>query len=474
MFSNSKIKWYDYYNNDTADKNMVLMRSEYILKNDLLIARRRYAKSYQFAKLNSIDEFIHLFNNTASELCTYHAVLTNTLRYLYFDVDIKLTKPLHKYDKVQLILVICNVLNKFNSHYHIRFNIPRYAHNWLIWDATRIEKFSLHIINTDIIMDYKMQHNYCTHINQWIKNNDKLQKFKINVDEVFDDNVYSANYQLWRLPENHNGNIHSKLTLYNKSMTLKEQFISNFMINITKSDSYKKHCSNHSTTSKPAVHIQSIKILNIQKSNVQKLRVHNLPLLPINIQNKLYLIFGNGFMLSKMHDNKNTNINYRIKNHYCPIAKRVHLSNTAKIVLCNTSKKDMFFAYIRYYCMDEDCYNKGKYYSLSKCLLYPWIFDCMNHLESAIIQDIDVKIQQLFKMNILEICDESKKYFILKNKKLQFNTDSIIVSTFFENHIYHTICKKSNISMCYRSTKHKYANYGLFCCYCKTCDDYLN
>ena len=168
-------KWYEFYNNNNQPKNKVLIQSEFILDTDLIVAKKIGPKTFQFSKFNNISQFINCYNNTVTINQTYYAVLTNSLRYLYFDVDYKTFVRLEGSKKCKLICEIQNLLNEFNNYYHMKFNIKKNINNWLIWDGTRNNKFSLHLINTDIILNYKMQYDYCVKINNWIKKNNKLQ-----------------------------------------------------------------------------------------------------------------------------------------------------------------------------------------------------------------------------------------------------------------------------------------------------------
>ena len=485
-------KWYAYYNNIAESKCNVLTKSEYILHCNLIIARRISCKIFQFARLNDIDEFINLHNNTPIENRTYYAVLTKSSRYLYLDIDYKLNKPLNNKQKCLLIGKIRNVLNTFNNYHYMKFGIKKAKNKWLIWDATRCNKFSLHIINTNIILKNKAQYIYCNHLNAWIKNNNVFKNFDIKCD-VFDNNIYHDNYQLWRLPHNHNCNGNSILKLHIDQMSLWDQFNINFMCNVSqhnmsenkvseyKFNTYAKNNKMHK------LKLQSTILTDCKynsNSSINKLQL-NIPTEVSTISKlstiphqKISDIFGNNYNLTYMQNKDSSEIQYRIKNHFCPIADRKHLRNTGKLIFCNFNVLNNNFRYIKYYCMDQNCHYNGRYYSLSNVLLRPWIFDNMLRLPLSIIQKTDICINILFVENKLKFRKNSSKYYIIKNTKLKFyrdnKEDNIIWSSFFENHIIHTVCNESNISVCYRSKDHKWAKeYGLFCCYCKKCKDYV-
>ena len=491
-------QWYAFYSNEAESKCNVLTKSEYILHCNIIIARRISSKLFQFAKLNDIDEFIHLHNNTPIANRTYYAVLTKSLRYLYLDIDYKLSTPLNNRQKCLLIGKIKNVLNTFNNCYYMKFGFENVKNKWLIWDATRCNKFSLHIINTNIILKNKTQYIYCNQLNAWIRNNNIFKNFAIKCD-VFDNNIYHDNYQLWRLPDNHNCDRNSILKLHINQISLWDQFNINFMCNISECNmsernmsEYKlnKYFSNnnmHNTKLQNSMfinHKYKSNVFNMHSTEIDK-KVLNDPKKVATIsglstlqQQQICDIFGNEYTLTHMKNKNFPNIQYRIKSHFCPIANRKHLRNTGTLIFCNFNVPNNDFKYIKYYCTDQNCHRIGKYYSLSNILLRPWIFDNMIHLPLEVIQETDICIDALFVKNILKFRKNSPKYYIFKNNKLKFyehnNKDNLIWSSFFENHIVHSVCNESNITLCYRSKDHKWVrDWGAFCCYCKKCGKFI-
>ena len=460
------IRWYEFYNNIDQPKNKVLAKSEYITKSDLLVAKKIGPKTFQFTKIDDLNQFIRIYDITPLEHRTFYAILTNDFRYLYFDIDCKTNISLNINTKHSLIEKLKNLINQFTNSYYMKFGITKVTNNWLIWDATRCNKFSLHFINTDIVLDYQTQYQYCDKINKWIKNNNKLAEYHINID-LFDKNVYHSNYQLWRLPENHNCDVNSKLKLYNKKMLLIDQLKINFMTNIPQNE---KHKFLHNDMFNLEMKKQKVKKINDVSHEYNKFTTLSLT---IYMKTKLYSLFGNDYILINMPHDSNVNVHYRIKNHYCPIAKRIHSNNTGKLIFCNINIRNNEMLYIKYFCMNINCQNHGQYHSLCKNMFYPWIFNHMMELSFSIIKNIDKGINTLFHRNILKFRENSKKYFIIKNNKLLFGENNVVVSTFFENHVFHTQCNCSDVTLCYRSPHHKWARYGLFNSYCRKCDEYL-
>ena len=84
----------------------------------------------------------------------FYTVLTSSARYLYLDIDYKWDINDHciRNTKIRLINIITRQLSQFISTYGIQFNMNVNNSNLIIWDATRSDKFSLHIIHNGYIM----------------------------------------------------------------------------------------------------------------------------------------------------------------------------------------------------------------------------------------------------------------------------------------------------------------------------------
>ena len=163
--------WYPYFNNKINASKDVLMRNENVYFSDIIVARMEKSKSPQFAKLKNIDEFIKLYDSCSIDDRTFYAVFINNMRHLYIDVDYPLKHKLKFKAKNQLIIKIIKALNEFNYTYASKHKIKIHKQKWIIWDATRNDKFSLHMINNDVICDCAVMHDYIIKFDKWCKKN---------------------------------------------------------------------------------------------------------------------------------------------------------------------------------------------------------------------------------------------------------------------------------------------------------------
>ena len=523
-----QLVWYPYFNNEINSSKDVLMRNELIYLTDIIIARMVKDKSPQFTKLNNIDEFITLYNKFSIDDRTFYAVLVNDLRYLYIDIDYPLKKKMDINAKNQLIIQIINALNKFNYIYASKYKMKIHKKQWMIWDATRDNKFSLHMINDDIICHCEIMHKYIIEFGEWVKKNNI-----ISINCVIDTSVYSTKYQLWKLPGNHGGNINSYLRLItydllptqplfiNKyKLSFKHELQKNFMHQIkqkcwhnnhqqkrygksmsnnnisinrqydnnnemNQQDSYdeslstnnitiKKQCNNNNEMNQNNDYEKSVLTnrISIKKQCGNNIEM-NLQI--IDAQNEkyekiLHKIFGQEYKLTMITNKNICNDVKRINKHWCPIAKRIHKSNSGKIQLYI---KD-HLKYIKYFCMDEDCHNKWEYYSLTTGIIRPWLFITVSDLNKKIIYELDVFINLLLKQRIICYAQNILKHEIISMNTIILYKNNDIFSTFMHNNVIHYQCSISDMSLSYKNPNHKYIKFGKITLYCRNCKKFYN
>lgn len=466
MFFWKKVKFYKYFKlgKDNTSKDDILIKNEIVKENDVLIAWRNNGY-FSFAKFFNVDHFINFYNNCTDKQKSFYAVFINDERYLYVDIDYKLIFPIDDNKKKRLIYYLLHLLDTFTQ-----INIKCNTKNWLIWDATRNDKFSIHIINTDIILKCKVMHKFInvfkSHAQEQIE---KKFTFITHKDKKFivDTNVYAVNYQLWRLPLNHNGNLSSFLKLYNikdeKIFDFKTQLKINLMNVIP-----KNLCIDIKFTKQQK--------LTHNNQNNQKLCLSNLKLckyVKINqLNNVMTNIFNNNYEIINMNSNDNS---YRIRKHYCPIAGREHKNNTGKIQLIHLQYMDKGLSYIKYLCMDEDCVCKYQYHRIiNNDIIRPWIFRDVPFINKNVLNEIDYMIDIMFKNNIITYKEQMLQFQIIKDNKICTTKKDIIFSTFFHDNIIHTKCGISNMSIYYRSKEHIRFYYGQATAFCHICQIYYN
>ena len=113
MFLWKNRKFYHYFNAD-KNKDDVLCKNTIINYGNIIIARLTNAKTFVFAKLTSIEDFIVLFSQCNQEQRTFYSVIIGNYRYLYIDIDYKLSTTLQQWKKNHLIKTIVDHLRKFN------------------------------------------------------------------------------------------------------------------------------------------------------------------------------------------------------------------------------------------------------------------------------------------------------------------------------------------------------------------------
>ena len=445
------LRWYKYFNNEKQPSKDVLLRDTTIYKNNLVVARKMDDGGWLFTKFQSLEHFITVFNNCKLEEKTLYATLRNPLRYLYLDVDYTLNTTLSHSIKNEIIKLIIASANEFCYLYGKKFGIKQKRAKWFVWDATRDDKFSIHLINVNEIMfvdDMKVLIGAFA---------DSLTTNKIiNKTCTIDDRIYHQNYQLWRLPNNHNGNVRSLLLLYNASITLKEQFEINFMSNIDQISLFNK------IKQTPKSH----------KYFSQKMQSSTNNVINQNTTKTMHALY-NIFNTEKIVSYKGAEM--LMQAHNCPIALRVHKRNTARITIQKLDGHSDSL-YYKFACMHPKCYQQKQfiYASLSNKLKRPWLYHDLQKLPNDVIEEIDLFIELLFIKDITYLKQQWEHYILTHKSKIRFNQNNNVFSTFFNSNVIHTVCGESTLTLSYKQPDHWMSDGGKATCYCITCKKYIN
>ena len=445
-------KWYKYYNCKKAPESQVLLQSTTVYSDNIVIARR-IGQQWSFTKFLSLDHFMDMFNQCSLDEKSFYVTLRSPIRYLYVDVDYALSQPISTSTKRQLISTIKHNLSKFVEMYGNKFTVKCSNAKWLIWDATRDDKFSLHLVNINYIMHYKEIKHFVDDFQQYLCQNGILHhQCKI------DTSVYGKDYQLWRLPENHNGNPRTILRLYNESLSLRKQFKYNIMNNVKLSTKYIPTIQPHTRAIKPC------------KSNPVEIQYNNIDIQP-KILDALVQIFNTECIY------KGKKQEYIIRQHFCPVAKRKHKSNTGRLSIKNIHTYENSY-YCIFRCMSSECEAKQKgfiYLSLSSELKRPWLFHELSILTAMDIKDVDLFIDLLLKHHLAYKKNTEFKQFIIKTgQKIRFNHSQQKFSTFFSDNIIHKRCGTDCIQISYKETHHPLAFFGQATFFCHRCKMYIN
>ena len=480
----NNIKWYPFYNNPQKKKEFVLIRNETIYPHNVLIAKKT-KKTWLYTKFTSLNKFIKYFANCNLKDKKLYAILTSKTRYLYLDIDYKLDQKLSLIDHELLISTIEQHLKKFITIYGRQFGIKYQSCNCMIWDASRlsydktyfVNKFSLHIIDTDNVMHYLDIKLFAEKFSYWLMNNNVISN-----NCVIDTNIYHDAYQPWRLPYNHNGDIRSLLKLYNNKLDLFTQFQINTMANIqhieTKQVTKQKLQINHKKQIKltQTNTINNIKTRGIA-SNLTLLKLYNIPQIYLypklqkptkRMINKISEIFK-VCMPTKLIKHE-----YILTNHYCPILKAKHKRNSGRLLLLHIPTQ-LNSEHCVYTCMDEECrlIMKKKFITLSNKFVRPWLMYNLHQLQQQILIELDTFIDLLIKTHVL-LYNQENEQSIIKSSKLQFDDSNIVFSTFINDKITHNKCNHNNMSLSYRAKKHQYIQYGTLTLYCRQCKSFVN
>ena len=415
------------------------------------------------------------FNNSSKNDRSYYTILTTKSRYLYMDVDFKwnvMSADIYK-QKQMLTIKIMEYLKQFMILYGYKFGIEYLNSNVYIWDATRTNKFSIHIIDAGNVMYYLDIKKFVNCFKYWLSINNKLDT-QCNIDN----NIYHNNYQLWRLPLCHNGKQTSTLYLINRELCLDEQFKLNFMNHLS---TYKKEFVSYNLIIPQRLHINKVKLKQDVNKSFLITEINNKHCIKHQLQNNTSHINS---ICKRFMININ-NITQSIKNneliirkHYCPIIKRQHRNNTARIKFHEKQLiNNKSIAYYVYMCMNQECIDIQQYvYCKYDCCIFkrPWLISEFESIDFSILIELDNFIQKIFENNIITYKTHKNKHIIINTNKIRYNHKDYIMTTFFCSNIIHTKCNRNDISLSCKSTRHKYINYGRICLYCRKCSTFVN
>ena len=465
---------------------MVLTRKETIYPQNVLIAQKK-DNCWIYAKFVTMDQFIKHYENCEITKRSFYAILTEESRYLYLDIDYKLSSYLSLTKHTLLISTIQKYLNKFVAIYGNKFGIKYKNSKWIIWDASRlsnnkkyfVDKFSLHIIDVGNILHYLDIKLFAEKFSYWLTKNNAIFD-----DCVIDNNIYHAGYQAWRLPYNHNGDKRALLKLYNQTMNLKDQFeinVMNKLKNVESSYLNKLNLIENRITNKQYTLVTKNTLQQpISQLNKNSLTVIEFNHIPINyvypnliklnqmIHKKLYIIFG--VCMPK----KIKNYEYILTNHYCPILKGVHKRNSGRLLLLHIPNH-INSEHCVYICMDAVCRKRMKqlFICLSTKFKRPWLMYKLHNLNEKLLIELDTFIDLLINNNIL-IYNKENEQSIIKTNKLRFEQKNLIFSTYTNDKVIHKTCGLNNISLSYKHPTHRFINYGGLTLYCKNCKIFVN
>ena len=451
-----KHKWYFYYNN-SDDKINSLLSNITLYDKSVLIATKKN-DNFRFTKFADIKQFYRYYCNTTFNNHTYYAILTTSKRFIYLDIDYKLQKKLHNYQIKTLIANIYNNLKKFVLTYGSQFNINNNYNQWLIWNATRDNKFSLHILNSKQSLDIAILKSFAIQFNCWLHFNQKVPK-NLKVDSC----IYHANYQLWRLPNCHNGDTKSALLLYNSTMPLIKQFELSCMIDIA----WDSGMSNTRS-------IESQKMINLASNNatINDNCDNYLDERRIDVYSTNYPVIQNLLQTNNIKPYKNQEL--IVKKHFCPVSQQKHQNNTGRIKIFIISNSIVYYVYN---CMKHTCrlIMQQKFINLSHKWHYPWVIEHFAKINnSQTIKQIDELIKKLFDDNVLQFRRNSYSNAIIKESKLRFNTNKMIFSCFLSNDVLHTQCLNNVLYMYSKNKQHSKYYKNEVTVYCNNCKIFFN
>ena len=419
-------KVYKWFNNDKEDNTEVLIKNENIRIGNFVVAKKCYhgiRERFVFMKFKNVTHFFDVYQKLEEKERVFYSVWTQQYRYLYLDIDYKRTGMQHD-DK--LIIQCMDLLRRFMEQQNSNKIIihGEYQKHWYLWTANRKDKFSLHVINSKIVMHVEDMKELIT----------KMKTFSIE-HKIFADtfmidlNVYKTQYQLFKLPYSHGKTIDSTFILYReqkKKCNLEMQLKLHDMNNLRENNKVKIVCNRAKRN---------------EESNVQQMS----NTLRITDEYNMYTVtsFGYTWKLKIVKSYDHFKRQYKMLGHICPIAGRRHKRNEAYIHCCTlqtvTNQKDI--EYIKYRCMHDYCVKKQFRYSFDIKIKCPWMFDNGIQMDIKVMKDIEMCIQILTEYNIINELHELHPYDLLKVNKIQYDRKSLEFSTFFCNDISHLECK---------------------------------
>lgn len=456
-----RVRWFTYFNNPDVSKQCVLTKNTTVYSGNVIVAKKvanACKNTYMYAVFDSLNHFISEIEQQHPDDWTYHSVLTEDYRYIYFDIDCKLDNSLsvcehRRYSK----FIMQSLLNFFCIYGDCLIEEPM-TPKWHVWDATRKDKLSLHIVDNTQMMHLDHLQYVASKFGLYLRNklellhhNDnahKIHKLKVDLD------VYKKGHQLWRLPLNSNGKKGSVLRLLDISfdpyLTKSEQFDINFMI--------KKKCIKKGRTRE----YQDTK-LNI--THIVPSSNHN------KYDNKIIHKVTEIFEMkdnARLVDTSNTN-EFIMHCHKCVIKGDYHQSNSGRLKIMESALSiDKFYG--KYTCMDEDCQKikTSVYINISHgFILRPWIF--LNagwaKVDIGIVKEVDMFIDKLLEQKIVGY-DNACSNFI-NNKTILFNNDDYIFQSFTSDDVRNLCCGCRGMCLSYRSSNNTNIKYGRVVMSCK-------
>lgn len=456
--------WYNFFwkhqdslctNESVSDNNIVIAK---------VVQRINNKPSFMFTKFHSIDDFLKYFNNCKILDRKLYVVLRNQFRYLYVDVDYHTTSRISKQEYQSLKFIIISTINKFTKgdkqikkYNPTTYNIP----NWFIWCATRDKKFSLHCINTSIVLPVGILQTITQQINEILH---ALADFPSQCK--LDDRVYKRHYQLWRLPLNYKDTNCSKFTLVTQKVKERVQFQYNFM-NFDQLRHVKMHKNNIIKNCDNSHQVKCNKI----KKKPNKYHIITNDAASTVIINKIF----EQFKIRRFYGEDRNG--FILKDHTCPIKKDTHKSNTGRIQILTCKNIDNS-NYIVYNCFDAECQQKTHrlFISMSNMYRRPWILEHFSHCDKLIHTQLDNFIHQLLVDKHIKIVTNASSQNAIWNDNGIVNGDSIkfgyakyIFTCFLNNNIICLGCKCNKLSLLLKAKTHQFAHMGLLAVKCNGC-----
>ena len=452
-------KWYTSYNG----YNTSLCSNEDIIDTNIIIAKLVINNSlnnkYLFTKFYTTSDVVDYFRCCKDVNKKLYVVLRNKFRYLYIDVDYQTSNVLSQTEQTKLKYLIIKTINNYLDH---NKNICKYTYNkqkWFVWSATRNNKFSLHCINTSIILPNDI-------IQQIIQNVNIILYARVDFPKQckLDDKVYKTHYQLWRLPMCYKYNQDSQFKLITTPIiNITKQFEINFM-NFNQSTYLNTYTTNQTKTFKTKRNQK--RYLDTHNNCISTLQTQP----EVAVRNKIYKIF-NITTLNKKDIN-----GFILKDHICPIKNNPHRNNTARIKIINEYKPNT--SYVRYNCFDSDCQQQAQYIFITLSNVYkrPWLFNKMDILSANLMKQLDDFIDDLLFNKVIHINNKCKlknithnDNGIIEHKSLRWNDNNYTFTCFLKNNIIHTQCNNNALTLLLKKKSHKFACKGLFVMKCAQC-----
>ena len=207
-----KFKYYYYFNCNMIESNRVLLRNETLFKKeDVFIAwlrrpidrkKNQTDKKWLYFRFSSIQQFYsECFLRLQEKYHRFYIIFSNPERCLYIDVDCIHNKSMVNYIK---FFVTQTITSQIKLDYKCTSkDIYVWCNNRKINEANN--KLSIHVISPFVYFDKP------SNLKKYVKIlRDKVNQklVHLNLSSGIDENVYCNDYyQLWKLPENHDGDI---------------------------------------------------------------------------------------------------------------------------------------------------------------------------------------------------------------------------------------------------------------------------